>query len=67
MSEDIEHRVALDFIRYGNCWKDADILCEALQPASGKRMLLICSAGDNVLSLTRGLFGHRLEDTGRRR
>lgn len=47
----IERRVSLDFIRYGNCWEDADILCEALRPGPGKRVLSICSAGDNALAL----------------
>jgi S-adenosylmethionine:diacylglycerol 3-amino-3-carboxypropyl transferase len=47
----IEDRVSLDFIRYANCWEDADVLCEALQPLRGKRILSIASAGDNVLAL----------------
>jgi S-adenosylmethionine-diacylglycerol 3-amino-3-carboxypropyl transferase len=38
-------------VRYANCWEDADILCEALQPAPGKRILSIASAGDNVFAL----------------
>lgn len=51
LGEGIERRVALDFIRYGNCWEDADVLCAALQVGPGKRVLSICSAGDNVLAL----------------
>jgi S-adenosylmethionine-diacylglycerol 3-amino-3-carboxypropyl transferase len=47
----VEGRVSLDLIRYANCWEDADILCEALEPAPGKRILSIASAGDNVLAL----------------
>jgi S-adenosylmethionine-diacylglycerol 3-amino-3-carboxypropyl transferase len=47
----IEGRVALDFVRYANCWEDADVLCEALRPAAGQRMLSIASAGDNALAL----------------
>ena len=47
----IEGRVALDLVRYANCWEDADVLCEALRPASGRRMLSIASAGDNALAL----------------
>ena len=50
-SHGIECRVALDFIRYGNCWEDADVLCEALLPADQKRVLSIASAGDNVFAL----------------
>ncbi len=47
----IERRVSFDLVRYGNCWEDADILCEALQPRPGARILSIASAGDNVLAL----------------
>ena len=47
----IEQRADFNFIRYANCWEDATILCEALQPTPGKRMLAIASAGDNVFSL----------------
>ncbi len=39
------------FVRYANCWEDADLLIKALQPAPGKRILSIASAGDNSLSL----------------
>ena len=49
--EGIEARVSFDFVRYANCWEDADVLCDALQPGSGKRILSIASAGDNVLAL----------------
>ena len=47
----IEKRVAFDKIRYANCWEDAEILCKALEPEAGKRILSIGSAGDNSLSL----------------
>ena len=50
-SDRIEHRAAFDFIRYANCWEDADVLCAALQPGPGKRILSIASAGDNSLAL----------------
>jgi S-adenosylmethionine-diacylglycerol 3-amino-3-carboxypropyl transferase len=45
--------VQADFsiIRYAQCWEDADILVEALQPMEGKRVLSIASAGDNTLAL----------------
>ncbi|MGI9519689.1 MAG: DUF3419 family protein [Pirellulaceae bacterium] len=51
MEQRIEERADFDLVRYANCWEDADILCEALQPAAGKRFLSIASAGDNSLSL----------------
>jgi S-adenosylmethionine-diacylglycerol 3-amino-3-carboxypropyl transferase len=47
----IESRAAFDIIRYANSWEDADLLCDALQPAPGKRMLAIASAGDNAFAL----------------
>ncbi len=47
----IDERTSFDFIRYANCWEDADILCEALAAGPGKRILSIASAGDNVLAL----------------
>lgn len=46
----ISERVRFDFIRYANCWEDANLLFEALQPA-GKRILSIASGGDNSLAL----------------
>ncbi|WP_374522618.1 DUF3419 family protein [Hydrogenophaga sp.] len=39
-----------DHLRYANVWEDADTLILALEP-HGKRILSICSGGDNVLSL----------------
>lgn len=39
------------FVRYANCWEDADLLLSGLRPAKGTRMLSIASAGDNALSL----------------
>ena len=47
----IEERARFDYVRYANCWEDSRILNEALQPASDKRILSICSAGDNSLHL----------------
>ena len=47
----IEERASFDLIRYGNCWEDADVLCEALRPHPGARILSIASAGDNTLAL----------------
>lgn len=47
----IDQRAAFNFIRYANCWEDAEVLCEALRPKSGMRILSIASAGDNSLAL----------------
>jgi S-adenosylmethionine-diacylglycerol 3-amino-3-carboxypropyl transferase len=47
----IEDRASFDFLRYANCWEDADILCEALGVRPGARVLSIASAGDNTLAL----------------
>jgi S-adenosylmethionine-diacylglycerol 3-amino-3-carboxypropyl transferase len=49
--QSVAGRVAFDFIRYANCWEDADVLCAALTPSAGKRILSIASAGDNALAL----------------
>lgn len=52
MSADrIESRARFDYVRYANVWEDADVLCQALQPAPGKRMLSIASGGDNSFAL----------------
>lgn len=43
--------VAHDYVRYANCWEDADILLEALNIRLNDRVLSIGSAGDNSFSL----------------
>lgn len=50
MSTEIQSHAKFDLIRYANCWEDADILVEALQPL-GKVCATIGSAGDNSFSL----------------
>ncbi|MBF0117798.1 MAG: DUF3419 family protein [Desulfobacterales bacterium] len=50
----IEEKARFDFIRYANCWEDADILFEALDIKSGDKCISIASAGDNSLSLLVG-------------
>lgn len=40
-----------DYIRYANCWEDADLLIKGLKIEPGDRILSIASAGDNSLSL----------------
>jgi len=47
----IEERARFDHIRYSNVWEDADVLCAALAPAHGKRILSIASGGDNAFAL----------------
>lgn len=47
----IDQRASFHFIRYANCWEDAEILYEALLPRRGMRILSIASAGDNSLAL----------------
>lgn len=47
----IEDRARFDFVRYANCWEDADVLLKALAPREGGRYLSIASAGDNCLAL----------------
>jgi len=47
----IESNARFDFIRYANCWEDADILLEGLSIKPGDKCLSICSAGDNSLSM----------------
>ena len=50
-TKQLDHKVAFDFIRYANCWEDADILLEGLQVTEGQKVLSVGSAGDNSLSL----------------
>ncbi|MBL56495.1 MAG: S-adenosylmethionine--diacylglycerol 3-amino-3-carboxypropyl transferase [Flavobacteriales bacterium] len=43
--------VSSDYVRYANCWEDADILLKGLCLEEGSKILSIASAGDNTLSL----------------
>lgn len=47
----IEEKVKLDFIRYSNCWEDADVLLKGLNPREGSRIISIASGGDNSFAL----------------
>lgn len=38
------------FIRYANCWEDAELLINNTHPGNGDRVLSIASAGDNSLA-----------------
>jgi S-adenosylmethionine-diacylglycerol 3-amino-3-carboxypropyl transferase len=51
MRSEAAERADFSGIRYAQCWEDADILLEALNPGPGKRCLSIASAGDNTLAL----------------
>ncbi|MYC53156.1 MAG: DUF3419 family protein [Gammaproteobacteria bacterium] len=51
MSTEAAARADFSFIRYAQCWEDADILLEALDVGEGDVCLSIASAGDNSLSL----------------
>lgn len=51
MADRIEERARFDLVRYANVWEDAEVLCAALAPAPGKRLLSIASAGDNAFAL----------------
>ncbi|MFL6195034.1 MAG: DUF3419 family protein [Thermoanaerobaculia bacterium] len=54
MPDRIEERARFDLVRYANVWEDAEVLCAALKPAPGKRMLSIASGGDNAFALMSG-------------
>src|SRR5262245_44446652 len=49
--EHIEARARFDYVRYANCWEDADVLAAALEPGPAKRILSIASGGDNSFAL----------------
>jgi S-adenosylmethionine-diacylglycerol 3-amino-3-carboxypropyl transferase len=51
MGSEVAARADFSQIRYAQCWEDADILLQALQPHQGRRCLSIASAGDNALAL----------------
>lgn len=51
MDKDLTKRVKFDILRYANCWEDAEILIQGLQPQEGSKILSIGSAGDNSFSL----------------
>lgn len=50
MKSEIQHRAKFDYIRYAQCWEDADVLIAAMQPL-GRHCVSIGSAGDNSFSL----------------
>lgn len=50
MPEQLGH-IRHNYIRYANCWEDADVLLRGLDIQPGNRVLSIGSAGDNSFSL----------------
>lgn len=48
---EVAERADFSHIRYAQCWEDADILLQALQPSRGGVYLSIASAGDNALAM----------------
>lgn len=48
---EIAEKASFEYIRYGQCWEDADIVLEAMDVKSGDTVLSICSAGDNTLAI----------------
>src|SRR5215471_9190304 len=51
MRSEAAQRADFSVIRYAQCWEDADVLLDALEPGPGKSCLSIASAGDNTLAL----------------
>ena len=51
MKAQLKEKVSFEFIRYANCWEDADILLEALSGRDHHKVLSVGSAGDNSFSL----------------
>jgi S-adenosylmethionine-diacylglycerol 3-amino-3-carboxypropyl transferase len=45
--EKLTEQVDFSFIRYANCWEDAELLLEGLNPQPNSNVLSIASAGDN--------------------
>jgi len=50
MSKQLEN-IRHDYIRYANCWEDADLLLEGFKASKGGRILSIGSGGDNSFAL----------------
>ncbi len=51
MHSEAAERADFSGIRYAQCWEDADILLDALEPGPEKDCLCIASAGDNTFAL----------------
>jgi len=51
MSDKQLEKVNFDFIRYANCWEDADVLLKGLALDKNSKVMSIASAGDNCFAL----------------
>jgi S-adenosylmethionine-diacylglycerol 3-amino-3-carboxypropyl transferase len=51
MDQDSTRKFVFPKLGYANCWEDGHVLCEALCPGPGKRILSIASGGDNAFAL----------------
>jgi S-adenosylmethionine-diacylglycerol 3-amino-3-carboxypropyl transferase len=51
MRSEVASKSDFDFIRYAQCWEDADVLLEALQIRPNHTCLSIASAGDNAIAM----------------
>lgn len=51
MSDKQLDKVSFEFIRYSNCWEDANVLLKGLNPDRNSKIISIGSAGDNCFSL----------------
>lgn len=51
MNEKHLDKVSFEFIRYANCWEDADVLLQGLNVNHNSKIISIASAGDNCFSL----------------
>ncbi|OUC07660.1 S-adenosylmethionine:diacylglycerol 3-amino-3-carboxypropyl transferase, partial [Litorilinea aerophila] len=51
MASDPRAQVDFTFIRYAQCWEDADVLLQALAIQPHHTCLSIASAGDNTLAM----------------
>lgn len=51
MYSEVQRQADFSLLRYSQCWEDADVLLEALDPRPGHICLSIASAGDNTLAL----------------
>ena len=47
----IKDQTDFSFVRYAQCWEDADILLQALQVKPGKQYVSIASGGENSFSI----------------
>ncbi|MDZ4832386.1 MAG: DUF3419 family protein [Candidatus Melainabacteria bacterium] len=51
MKSEIQSKAGFSFVRYAQCWEDADIVVEAMKIKADDKCLSIASAGDNSLAI----------------